>query len=147
MSSVRETRLWTWLKKARFIYKERLDIERIENSVGSGTPDVQGCFDGGPLLIELKCEPSPHNSLTHIKPRFRPAQPPWHRRRAKAGGVTFVLLQIGAAADARRYLFDGRDITMLQAGMPEKELQTFSLCLPKDSAGEILEKARDHVKA
>jgi len=98
-----EANLWKWLSKAKKHYKEDLHLNRLENLIGSGTPDVEGCLYGCQFWIELKCIPKRTNSP--LKIRFQPAQIPWMQRRQRAGGRVFVLLQVGAR-QASRYLLN-----------------------------------------
>lgn len=57
--------------------------QRVENSVGPGTPDVNYCYDGKEGWIELKCL-----GVMHI----RKAQHIWLARRAKALGRCVLLI-------------------------------------------------------
>jgi penicillin-binding protein-related factor A (putative recombinase) len=99
-----EANLWKWLSKVKKHYKEDLHLTRLENLVGNGTPDVEGCLCGRQFWIELKCIPKRTNSLLRI--RFQPSQIPWMQRRQRAGGHVFVLLQVGSAGQAHRYLLN-----------------------------------------
>lgn len=136
MQRVGESRLWQWLSRpARGHFREALHIDRVENSVMSGMPDVEGCLLGRQFWIELKCEPRPRADGAKIKPRFRPAQPQWILRRARAGGAVFVLLQVGAGNAARRYLIHGAQVVLLQNGMTEAKLSQLSV-VPSNSGPE-----------
>lgn len=61
-------------------------IERIENLLGAGTPDVLMIIEGHCVWVELK-----------VRRRGRvcvqPGQPAWHQRHAAAGGTSFVLVK------------------------------------------------------
>lgn len=141
MSKVRESKLWQWLKLGGKSYRERLHMGRMENSVGSGAADVEGCLDGSQFWIELKCEARPTQPTTKIKPRFQPSQGPWHRRRRRSGGRTFVLLQVGAGGSARRYMLPGELIPSMQKGMTEKRLEELSVIPPVALHDEIIQTA------
>lgn len=116
-------------------------MSRVENAVGSGMADVEGCLDSTQFWIELKCEPRPARRSTPIKPRFEPSQEPWHRRRRLSGGRTFVLLQVGSGAAARRYLLFGKLIPELEKGMTEQRLEALSVISPSASSREVVEAA------
>lgn len=146
-SKTRETDLWDWLKKTKRTYKKRLHLSRVENAVGVGMSDVEGCLAdpitevGIQFWIELKCEKRPAREATTIKPRFQPTQEPWHRRRRGSGGRTFVLLQVGSASGARRYMLWGEQIPMMEKGMTEAQLEEHSVIPSKATARQIIEAA------
>lgn len=141
---VREARLWAWLKTASLAFTERLHMNRIENRVGTGCADVEACFGGVQLWIELKTATRPSKPSTRIRPRFEDSQWPWHRRRAQAGTPTFVLLQVGSGKV--RYLLPGHLIPRLQSpGMTEDELGAAALCPCDARATEVLLVARRYV--
>lgn len=117
-------------------------MDRVENSIMGGMPDVDGCINGLQFWIELKCAARPANPSTPIKPKFQPGQIPWIKRRINAGGTAHVLIQIGSGRDARRYLIPGHiAIYKLDDGMTEADMQAFSRCHGEDSAGDIIRTA------
>ncbi len=61
-------------------------IERVENLLGTGMPDVSLTIDGQCLWIENKIR-----RRGHVK--VEPAQPVWHQAHAAAGGRSFVLVR------------------------------------------------------
>lgn len=138
---MKESRLWQWLKQGGKSYRERLHLGRVENSAGEGMADVEGCLDGVQFWIELKCEARPVQPGTKIRPRFRPAQGPWHRRRRRAGGRTFVLLQVGSGVSARRYMLPGELVPAMQTGMTEQRLEELSVITPVALHEEIIQVA------
>jgi hypothetical protein len=138
---VRESRLWSWLSQARRVYKEDLHIDRVENSIIQGMPDVEGCLLGMQFWIELKCETRPKNPNTLIKPKFQLAQIPWIEKRIAAGGRAHVLLQVGQGHAARRYLIHGSKAVLLENGWMEQELRHLALSDPKASPEKIILKA------
>ncbi len=125
--AVPESRLWEWLSKARRVFKSRLHISRIENEIGRGIPDTEACLDGVQLWIELKCTKRPANSTTRLKIIFQAGQPEWLRRRVRAGGRAFVLVQVGKGGEARRYLVPGDLAEQLEEGVTEEELVPLSV--------------------
>lgn len=107
MSKTREASLWQWLSKAREPYGERLDIERIENSIGSGHPDVRLMVEGKHAYIELKTVARPARKTTGILVGLRKEQVDWAGRYNTAGGKScYLLVQVGSGHAAERYLID-----------------------------------------
>lgn len=132
-----ETNLWRWLSGARNHFGSSLHLQRVENSVGRGTPDVEGCLNGHSFWVELKVSESPSRAATSVKTGFEPQQIPWMVQRAKAGGAVFVLNQIGR----RRYLLAREAILELQEGidlMPEASWNWLSVVRPGASAVNVL---------
>jgi len=151
MSATRENRLWGWLKKVKPIYKEQLHMVRVENAVGSGMPDVDGAREQKGLMpsidfkIELKCAARPVDTTTKIKVKFQRSQPEWHRKRSKLRCRIFILLQVGQAAKASRYLVASSPsrIHKMQSGVTETELEAWSLVTPVCTASEVIEAVTD----
>ncbi len=127
----RETGLWTWLSKARHELREALHMERVENSVMRGTPDVEGCLQGyGQFWMELKSSERPARRSTPVrfKVRDREAQVAWLERRCAAGGAAWLLLQVGSGAAQRRiYLVPGYDAVKVYEGVNELRLQELDM--------------------
>lgn len=77
------------MKESQFwaLVKDKLlgDVERVENALTRGTPDVNGCFESHEYWLELK--------VLDDKGRceLRPEQYLWHRKRQEHGGRVFVL--------------------------------------------------------
>lgn len=140
-SPSREASLWVWLKKAIPIFKHKLHMNRVENSVMRGMPDVEGCMCGNQFWIELKVVGTPARQYTILKPTFQPAQLPWLRRRTKAGGRAFVLLQVGSGRGARRYLLRSDDAQQLEDGLTETAIHDLSVVDPKATAERIVQVA------
>ena len=106
---------------------------RIENTVGTGNPDVEGCLHGTTMSLELKSCDRPARATTPIRmrsnPKTRAAQSEWHRERAKAGCKHhFILIQVGEAQTARLYLIPGHRYDEIE--VPEAELERMSV-LPR----------------
>lgn len=93
-----------------------LHMVRMENSIGSGQPDVNGCLDGTDFWLELKCCSRPKRDGL-VRPRFRPTQLPWIGRRHAAGSRVAVLLQIGAGSDGERYMYHPSTLEELSDGV------------------------------
>lgn len=139
---VSEARLWSWLSgNARKHYKHHLHMNRIENAIMAGMPDVEGCLAGTQFWMELKCTARPTNPTTHIKCRFQPQQIPWLHARTKAQGLAFVLLQVGSAHDAARYLLPAKNAGVLVHGLREDDLPLYSVNEKNASAVDIIKAA------
>lgn len=150
-----ESNLWRWLSAARNELAPGLHMERVENLVGAGTPDVEGfLYCRNTLLVtspvraqfwlELKSKERPARSSTPI--RFplekRAAQIEFMRRRWELGGNAFWLLQIGSGAERRLYLAAGDLGERLKQGMSESEIAvevaTYGALSPKATPGEVI---------
>lgn len=107
----RESSLWQRVRNAGLALKtfgHGVHLRRIENAVGVGDPDVNGCIDGGIFDLELKSELRPARPTTVIRPKVRVDQAIWLRERIEAGCKhAFVLLQVGEGKEARLYLIPG----------------------------------------
>lgn len=139
--AVRETRLWQWLSAARKALRDQLHLTRIENSAGLGTPDCEGCYRGRQFWIELKTADRPHDRKTPISVRYEDQQAPWLRRRSRAGGAAYVLLQVGSAHNARRYLVPASQAEDLETGLTESALSEASVCEPTARPEQIVKAA------
>ena len=73
-------------------------IDRVENGIVDGMPDVNCCVNGQDLWLELKyIESWPARASTQVLGRkgLRPEQINWHIRQAAAGGDSYVIVGIG----------------------------------------------------
>jgi hypothetical protein len=136
----RESALWTRMKNGvkdlRFLGYP-IDLQRLENEVAAGHPDVEGCIDGAQVWIELKSELRPVRATTPIHPKVRDSQRDWHRDRCKAGcRCNWVLLQVGEGSAASLYLIPGRHYEDIVA--TEATLQALSCVGPNDAMGRVL---------
>jgi hypothetical protein len=120
MPKKRETTLWTNLRTK---YKNWLSLnkdneyicvfERIENSVGSGMPDLIMCLEGKLFMVEGKA--SDYVSL-NAKPRidFRDSQieklTTWHN----AGTKCFIFLLVGNARDKEIFVIPFYELSVLK---------------------------------
>ena len=139
MSKVSESRLWNWLTSGtKQKFRKTLHMNRVENLIMEGMPDVEGCLRGTQFWIELKCDKRPADPSTLIKPKFRPAQVPWLERRVGAGGRAYVLLQVGGGAKASRYLVPGSRAYLVESGLTEAELKRKSVADPQSAPTEII---------
>jgi hypothetical protein len=140
----RESALWKRIRDTAvpelLWTKHTVDLQRLENSVGQGHPDVEGCIDGAQIWVELKSEDRPARPTTAIKPKVRTSQSIWHRERTKAGSrIHWVLLQVGEGRKARLYLIPGDRYDEICA--TEAELELLSVLPPTASPADILLRA------
>lgn len=119
-----ERSLWQWLRGAERVLRDRLHWTRIENLTGAGTPDVEGCFDGGQFWLELKSSARPKRDTTPIRFRTkgREAQRDWLEKRSRMAHNAFYLLQVGEGRTASRYLLPGVYGQLIHEGMTEEQL-------------------------
>jgi hypothetical protein len=124
-----EKSLWQRVRKggvALRLLGHTVHLCRIENSVGVGNPDVNGCINGKVLDLELKSEDRPARASTAIHPKVKPSQSIWHHDRAEAGCKTaWVLIQVGDNAKAKLYLIPGSKYDDITA--PEDDLELMSV--------------------
>ena len=72
-------------------------IDRIENALSSGLPDVSACIAGKDVWLELKyVDKWPARATTKVLNRYglRPEQINWHIRQTVADGNAFILVGI-----------------------------------------------------
>lgn len=117
------------------------DMERVENTAATGTPDVDGCLQGNTYKIELKREPARQNG--NVKVRFRPMQIPWMQRRWKAGGNVWVLLAVGEGHKVKRFLIRGCDAAILE-DTTEEILEEISVITTNATPKEVIITASGH---
>lgn len=139
MADSLERNLWSWLKRGTFRSRD-LDMERVENGVSDGTPDVDGCFERVSFKIELKT-----GTVTirenFVRTKFRPMQLPWIKERTRVGGRVFVLLQIGR----NRYLVAGKDCQEFKRkDLTLAELEKLAIVSPKCSQMDVLRACAHH---
>lgn len=93
----REAKLWALIRSNLKHTTDRLD--RIENLTTDGMPDVQGCFDGEEIWMELKSSKAPARPTTPVLARagnhpLLDTQIVWFARQRRAGGVAFIVVMI-----------------------------------------------------
>ncbi len=122
VSSTKEASLWRWLKGAGRELRGDLHMQRVENSVGSGAPDVEGKLrQGEQFWIELKSAARPKKNGP-VRFKVRDSQVEWMRRRVAVGGSAWLLLQVGSGRAAERYLVPGKYAKTVQDGATETTL-------------------------
>lgn len=76
-----ESNIWKWLKKG---ICDHYYLERVENSVGAGFPDVWGYRRGAnAFFIELKQVKKPVKETSNLNIRLEPSQHVWHDRQIR----------------------------------------------------------------
>jgi hypothetical protein len=124
-----EATLWRWLSQARRALARPADLhlERLENMVGVGHPDVEGCYQGVQFWLELKVAKRPARNTTKLRfgSPLRDSQVEWAKKRIAAGGRVWYLIQIGAAQDRQVYLIraTSHDIDALYSHVNEDWLR------------------------
>lgn len=78
----KEIKFWHWLHNK--LLKEKVDMQRIENTTGGGVPDVNMCHQGSEVWIELKVHVS--GCVVLRKQQFA-----WLTRRAGHDGNCIVM--------------------------------------------------------
>jgi hypothetical protein len=83
-------------------------LDRVENAVISGQPDVNGCLQGEDVWVELKAPTEPKRAATPLMTSngnhpLLQTQINWMARQQQAGGIAFILIR----TDKRMLLVDG----------------------------------------
>ena len=95
MSLQPEAQFWKTLKKN---LPKNWFVNRIENRIGGGVPDVYICIDGYSIWLELKVTKTHRVSVS-------PHQIAWHYSLSQSKGTSFYLVK--ALSSSNLYLFDG----------------------------------------
>lgn len=135
----KETSLWNWLKDhIKELKPLRSDIQRIENTVAKGTPDVEGCIDGESFWCELKV------AYPMAGDKFRTKITVEQVRRAlkrhSVGGRSWILIRTCGPTwrDNRHYLIRGCDAEELLEPTQRARLEELSVAHPASAAVELL---------
>lgn len=140
----RESSLWQRCRtavKALAWQGHHVDLQRIENAATSGHPDVEGVIDGSQLWIELKSCMRPVKASTPIRPKCRPSQEIWHRKRTEAGSrIHWVLIQVGEDRSAKLYLVPGSQYNDVKAAT-EEQLERWSAIRSSAEMSDVLVRA------
>jgi penicillin-binding protein-related factor A (putative recombinase) len=141
----RENQLWNTLKQARLVLRDRLHMNRVENSASPGSPDVEGFLEGmGAFQFELKSteRPTREESPVRFDMKRREKQIEYMARRWAIGGACFWLLQVGSGAGRQIYMLEGDKGTQIRDGMNEDQLRELDLLKnPKFDAAEAVQMA------
>ena len=107
-SKERENSLWKWLKKAGDKQATFLHIHRVENSVETGCPDMEGFSWAAKrgFWTELKSCPEPGPSGL-VDVALTGEQQYWLFARNRVEGLAWLLVRVGTGAKRRHYLLHG----------------------------------------
>ena len=137
-----ETSLWQWLWKSwKTVPRSMLDVNRVENSAGTGMPDVEGFYKTDQFWLELKVAERPKSKLTEIDVKhLRPKQVQWLHNRWLVGGNAWILLRVESTTSksSSAYLIPGKYSRQVKAGLTEQELSGISYVPPGADQMEIL---------
>lgn len=103
----RESSLWAWLRDGLKGSGLRHHVQRVENSVKVGTPDVEGVIEGGlPFWIELKVA-----TVLVSRPQLRIEttvhQVFFAQKRWEVGGNSWYLIRAGKHPKREHFLVPG----------------------------------------
>ena len=118
-SRTRESSLWNWLND----HKPALGcvMRRVEDVLQRGTPDVPlAIYKGQTFVLELKSVP--RRPRADVWCELTSDQASFLRLWQRSGGAAFVLVQVGVAAAARRYLVAADDCHELLRPISEDTL-------------------------
>lgn len=131
-----EVRLWEWLRDNTKAVKG-LHMRRVENRVGDGDPDVDGCLLGKYFELELKGCPRPKTG-GKLDFEVRRSQVLWHRRRVRAGGNIWAYIRVGIGREVKRYLVSSIHMPELFEGVTEIRLSELCALDPDHSPDKLL---------
>lgn len=100
-----EKTAYKWLRDNVALPGDRLD--RLENLVAEGMPDVNGCFLGSEFWLEIKSPKEPKRASTPLfgsNHKVSQEQANWMMRQIKAKGRAHFFI----VTDKRRILIDGK---------------------------------------
>lgn len=141
----RESELWQRCKNGAKSLRQDghlIDLQRVENLVGCGHPDVEGCIDGRQVWIELKSCSRPARPDTPIRPKARMSQEIWHAERVKSGcRCNWILIQVGEGSESALYLIPGNRYADIK--VPESQLKLLSAVPRHWSLSSILWRAAE----
>lgn len=141
----RESSLWGWLKDhLKELRPRKFHIQRVENAVAKGVPDVEGCIDGWSFWCELKV--AYPMASDRVRVRIEQAQVNWAIRRCRAGGRSWVLVRVTGKTwrENRHYLVWGLDAQELREPIALQRLEELSAAAPASAAVELLRTMVDH---
>lgn len=133
-----EQRLWERLRPL-FVAMD-LDPHRVENGLGSGTPDVNYC-EGWVELKHLDAFPVTDIPVRIPKLVERAGQIVWLVRRWHRGGAAFLLLCVGSEL----FLFDGWTSRAVRQGRTQQWLRD-NACWRSLRNGQVTEELVQNLK-
>lgn len=135
---LKEQRLWDRMK--RNVSHPKLFLNRIENRVGVGDPDVEALAHGVYSKVELKAvdkPPARANTPLLGDEGLNLSQRNFLYAWAERGGRSFVLIGIGKGPSAEQYLIPGRLCDSIN-DMSLAEVQTTALAFTWPRIQQIL---------
>ncbi len=136
-----EATSYNTLKANVFKFRDRVD--RIENMVVTGMPDLSVTVEGHDSWIEVKSprnEPSRASTpLLGSNHQLSQEQRNWLLNHAKAGGRAFVYID----SPSRRYLIDGRGADLINGATPTELMMTARWSATVPTANERWKELRE----
>lgn len=103
----RETSLWAWLRDSLPQLGRGHHVQRVENAVKLGTPDVEGHIEGGlPFWIELKVARELVRT-PQVRVETTVHQVFFATKRWAVGGNSWYLIRVGRYPKRAHYLIPG----------------------------------------
>ena len=102
-----EVSAYRWLRNEVAVARLGDRLDRLENLVGAGMPDVNGCFNGSEFWIEVKAPTEPKRASTPLfgsNHKLSQEQKNWIKRQQMANGRVHIFI----ATDQRKILIDGK---------------------------------------
>lgn len=93
-----EKRAFSLLKQSVLGQRLNRRLDRVENSVGIGWPDANGCFEGVEFWMEVKEPTEPKRVSTPLfgsSHRLTMDQRNWIKRHLAAGGLAYIYVDTG----------------------------------------------------
>lgn len=120
-----EQNLWIWFKDGLKTV-EGLKLQRVENNVAKGFPDIVGHYKKTGFFIETKAcrQPAKRDSL--LKFEIYKEQIIWNRDWWLAGARCYFLIRVGKEREMYHYLIPGNMGSLLER-CKEYELKAISV--------------------
>jgi len=92
-----EQKLWDAMKRENKKQLHVINLERVENMVADGTPDLYAKYYGSDCWIELKAVSMPKRKSTRVlgNKGLNPYQINWHLKHHIYGLRSFILIKAG----------------------------------------------------
>lgn len=135
----REKSLWYWLRDGLKASGLRHHVQRVENSVKVGTPDVEGCVEGGlPFWIELKVA-TELKSRPQVRVETTAHQVFFATRRWEVGGNSWYLIRVGHHPRWAHYLVPGSlSEQLMDRPIPLEWLERYAYVDPRSGPRELM---------
>jgi len=105
-------------------------VQRIEDSIARGVPDIFAVLDGQAFWIEAKYrERWPARASTKVRVGLRPEQVIWLMDCWDAGGWCYVVLRVGRS---ETLWFRGADARRIADGMTADRLRKIAIEAPEN---------------